>query len=289
MLVHIGFPTLFNLKEYWMARSFSRMLFSPAGFAFNLYAAHRSDCVLTTQLKTATIFRKFGVENVTNVLPTYTRFPHKDQYASFFEESRTTEEKVLPTDYVLAIISLARDARLYNYQLRGLDFLCEIAEKLKDIDFVVVGAARADVKEPFKYAHLKNVHLVGAVVDDAKLADIYRRAVCVVCSILAPSFPTRLFEAFFYAKAVISTPVALDCYVGLQDGSNILLATRPSEAADLVRRVFDEGELRARMEANARAYYVKLFSPLAHCRGLEEAYNSCCAHRAKGKVPQTTT
>jgi hypothetical protein len=78
------------------------------------------------------------------------------------------------------------------------------------------------------------------MVDDAELADIHRKAVCVVCSILAPSFPTRLFEAFFYAKVVISTPLARYCFVGLQDGSNILLATSPAEAADHVRRVFDE-------------------------------------------------
>jgi glycosyltransferase involved in cell wall biosynthesis len=152
---------------------------------------------------------------------------------------------------------------------------------LKDIDFVVVGAAAGDIIESFKYSLLSNVHFAGYVVDDAQLAAIYRNAFCVVCPILAPSFPSRFYGAFFYKKVVISTRFARACFAELRDGSNILLAKSAAEAAELVRRVFNEVALKVQIEEHASAYYAKYFSPRVHCSGIEEVLE--CVRRQKAK------
>jgi hypothetical protein len=105
ILMHIGFPTLFNFKLYRMARSLGRISHSPLNFAFTIYTARCSDGVLATQIKTATMFKRFGVQNVNIVLPTYTRFPRSDQYASFlergvFEKNKKIGINMFPPKYV---------------------------------------------------------------------------------------------------------------------------------------------------------------------------------------------
>jgi len=273
---HIGIPTVFNLSPYLRGRMYSQIFKAPIGLVYNILLAYFSDYVLTTNIKTEQIYNYVGIRKIKTILPSYPKFMRKDEYARFFKGSNfiVAPTDDLPLQYVLAFATITINELHYKYQLKRLYFICEIAKKMPDVNFVIIGTSKSDIGGAFRYEGLNNLFLLGKVFDDSCLAKLYEKAYCVVCPVLDSGFPTHLFEAFFYGKAIVSPSVATKCYEGLKHGTNILLCENTTEAVKYIKKIIREDKIRIMLEENARKYYIEYFSPEKHAKELEQVLKS---------------
>jgi glycosyltransferase involved in cell wall biosynthesis len=80
----------------------------------------------------------------------------------------------------------------------------------------------------------------------------------------------RLFEAFFYGKAIIATLLPKKYYPGLSS-KNILFVNGSDEAAEKIEQMNDS-EIRKRIENGAIEYYNNYFSPEKHKGDMNEIF-----------------
>ncbi len=103
---------------------------------------------------------------------------------------------------------------------------------------------------------------------------------CVVPMRLGGGTRVKILDAWALGKAVVSTSIGCE---GLDavDGENILVRDTPTAFAEAVLLVLHDGQLRARLEQNARRTAVEVYSWSVVGRGLRIAYDALLS----GSVP----
>lgn len=118
-------------------------------------------------------------------------------------------------------------------------------------------------------------------ISDQYLDTLYRGASLVLVPLLkGTGMSLKVFQAFSYAKAVISTPIGARGYTVTSDHELVLVST-PLEFPAAIRRLLSDAPLRQRITENAREYALRLdyrtqFQPYSEiiCRLLQRAPSS---------------
>lgn len=266
-------PGLFKLPIFVKyGKGYTRIVSTPLGFVYDVLLAFLSDYTLTNDRMTMSIFKKLRIKNVKIIWPTYTKFLKKSAYSEFMRDNKRSNitSCEISTKYILSLITLEKGSPAYRIELKALNFLKNIATKMSDIDVIVIGASMEDIENPTGYKNLKNLKLIGKIYGDLQMSELYRNAYCVLCPIYIPGFSNRLFEAFFYGKAIISTSIVSSYYEGLEPGVNIIFADNTITAIKAIKDIVLKDHYRWRLEENARRYYLSYFSPQRHAEDLEQ-------------------
>lgn len=265
-------PAVFKILVFARSgRRFSNAFSAPLGLIYDGISARLSTYTITNDRMTSEMFRRMGIGNVETVWPTYTRFAEENAYSRYMKDGKTGPMPTdLPTRYVLSVIPLQRGSRQYYIESKAMRLLRFMAERMPHIDFVVVGSSRSDLENLSEYVDLGNLFCLGKIYDDSCLAKLYRQARCVVCPVYIPGFSNRLLEAFFYQKAIVSTPIVAEYYDGLRHGSNILMAGDKMATCESVELVVSESRIRHNLESGAHQYYLRYFHPEKHASAIEK-------------------
>ncbi|ATC65877.1 hypothetical protein CMV30_19055 [Nibricoccus aquaticus] len=136
----------------------------------------------------------------------------------------------------------------------------QFARQIPEVSFVIAGTCCPKSTEG-------NVIALGSV-EPGILDSLYRGASTVIVPLLrGTGMSLKTFEAFNYAKALISTPVGARGFT-VESGKELLLVEKPTDFPAAIRQLLSDATLRERLGLNARAYAEKLdyrnqFSPYA--------------------------
>ncbi len=133
--------------------------------------------------------------------------------------------------------------------LEAADEVKRMAKSMPEMTFVVAGNCHAPVREG-------NFIAVGPVTDGF-LDRLYRGAFAIVVPLLrGTGMSVKIFQAFTYEKAVVSTPEGARGHA-IADGEEALLEPKPQDFPKSIRRLLADDELRRRIAKNARAYALR--------------------------------
>ena len=243
---------------------YSELLSAPFSCIYNIVLAHRSDFTLASGKRIEKFLRFFGVRKIATLRPPFARFQ--------FLSKKTDIE--LPESYVLTITTLTR-VRNVKVDLEILQTVINIARRLPDVTFVVVGTSINDLKPLGKTSMVpENVRLVGKIFDDNLLGRIYKKASCVLCPIRYPTISNRVHEALFYERPIIMTKTIADFYGGFVDGTHCIIEEDFGKWPAKIRRLISDDNIKEKLERGAKSYYTKAFSPEQHALILEQTLNS---------------
>jgi glycosyltransferase involved in cell wall biosynthesis len=125
-----------------------------------------------------------------------------------------------------------------------------MAAAMPDMTFIVAGKCA-------ERAVGQNLIATGPV-PEVQLDQLYRGALAVIVPLQrGTGTSVKLFQAFIYGKAVVSTPIGARGY-DVSDGRELLLVRRPEDFAAALRRLEQEPGLRLRLEAAAREHAQRL-------------------------------
>jgi rhamnosyl/mannosyltransferase len=130
---------------------------------------------------------------------------------------------------------------------------------------VIVGAGpvERDLKAQAERLQLTNVHFVGAVADDDKVALLTLcRALTFPSHLRSEAFGISLLEGAMFGKPMLSTEIGTGTsYVNVHDETGLVV--RHSDAAALreaMQTIWTDDDLTARFGANARKRFDALFT-----------------------------
>ena len=168
-------------------------------------------------------------------------------------------------------------------ELKRLEWLLDLAERLPDVAFDVVGDAEADTAYTrglnMRAARLPNVRLHGRI-ERAHMPAVYQQASCLCCTSTYEGFPNTFLEAFSHGVPVVSTVDPDGVLAGrrlgavAQDAPGLLAALRTllgstarwQEASD-----------------NARQYYVEHHALDAVLPQFEQVFLEVAARQRAGR------
>jgi len=242
---------------------YSELLSAPFSCIYSIVLAHRSDFTVASGKRIAKLLRFFGVRKIAALRPPFARFR--------FLSKKTDIE--LPESYILTITSLSR-VRNVKVDLEILQTVMNIARRLPDVPFVIVGTSISDLETLGKASIVPdNVRLVGKIVDDNLLGLIYKKASCILCPIRYPTISNRVHEALFYQRPIIMTKTIADFYGGLVDGTHCIIEEDFDMWPAKIRRLISDNNMKEKLETGAKSYYDKEFSPERHALNLEQILN----------------
>jgi glycosyltransferase involved in cell wall biosynthesis len=137
--------------------------------------------------------------------------------------------------------------------------LCQVAKKIKDISFYVVGTARNDIPE-FASKVPANLILIGKVSDDVLSSLLYQKADAVIVPSFKPGNSNRILEAMFYSKAILTTSVMCKYHLGLIRGVNVLAEDDFNKYPQLINALVYDNNLRRRLERNIASLHNRMYT-----------------------------
>jgi GT2 family glycosyltransferase/glycosyltransferase involved in cell wall biosynthesis len=120
---------------------------------------------------------------------------------------------------------------------------------------IIAGARHEYFLERYRDRVRVNLERPGVEVEGfvADVRPAYRRAALVVAPLVASAGTNiKVLEAMAMAKAVVSTPAGVHG-LDLEPGGDFALASTALEMAEAIRKLLDDSEARARIEAGARS------------------------------------
>lgn len=159
---------------------------------------------------------------------------------------------------------------------KGLDTLVEVAKRLPDVKFVVIG--RGDFSHVSGYKDVpSNMVRVDAYIDDKSLAEYLQRAKTIILPYHDATGTQTVQAAFYYGKPVIATRVG--CFPEyVADGEDGLLC-QPRDAigiSNALVRLLENPSLRHQMGANGKQKLATLFSEETITHHYEQIFLSVC-------------
>lgn len=133
-----------------------------------------------------------------------------------------------------------------------------MAKSMPEMTFVVAGSCCVKLREA-------NFIALGQASEEL-IDRIYRGALAVIVPLLhGTGMSVKVFQAFTYQKAVVSTPIGIRGF-SVRDGKELLIASSPGLFPTAIRRLLMDAGLRKRIAHNARELALTLdyrthFSP----------------------------
>ncbi|MFZ1290717.1 MAG: glycosyltransferase family 4 protein [Melioribacteraceae bacterium] len=107
------------------------------------------------------------------------------------------KEKISVGNYVLYLGNIVVE--------KGVELVCQLAEKNPDIDFIIAGEGRDYEFLKKKYSYLINLKFIGYISDAVKDKILSESRLIIFPSLCRESFGIVILEAFSYGKPVLST------------------------------------------------------------------------------------
>lgn len=134
--------------------------------------------------------------------------------------------------------------------LEAAEQVRSLAKKMPDLTFVIAGKCHPRATEG-NFIALEQV-------SDGDLDALYRGALAVIVPLLhGTGMSVKVFQAFTYGKAVVTTPVGARGFK-VEDGEQVLLAQKPEDFLINIRRLVSDAQLRQKLGRRGREYALTL-------------------------------
>ena len=150
-------------------------------------------------------------------------------YASFLRgKSAKIEDEYadisLPDEYILSIVTLSRKGIARFFEEKILQLILGISRRVKEINFVVVGTSKNEVKSRgYDVSRFPNVTFLGFISNDNVYSKVLSKATAIFAPQLLPGQSNRVIEAIYYEKPLITTPIAQEYHIGIRQGCTSLI------------------------------------------------------------------
>lgn len=146
---------------------------------------------------------------------------------------------------------------------KGVTYYLEAAAQLKDKPFVFLvvgnGVLLEEMQQKAKQLQLtKTVHFLGYRSD---VADVMQGSDLIVLSSLSEGFPLTPIEAFSVGRTIVATQVPGTMEIVTHEENGLVVPLKdPAAIAAAIVRLYEDAQLRSKLEENARQTYAKKFS-----------------------------
>ena len=145
--------------------------------------------------------------------------------------------------------------------------IAKIAAKLKDIKFIVTGVNNI----PVRLEEIPcNIKFTGYLPDEKFRETVQESALIILPLISGTGLQTKMLEALFMGKAIITTSVIACEFPNLTNGKEAIIEDNPENFATHIRTLMRDKKLREYLGKNAREYYNKNFAPEIALNFLED-------------------
>ncbi len=182
---------------------------------------------------------------------------------------------------------VGRDFFLFVGVLRyykGLHILLDAcANNAGKVVIIGAGPVEADLKRQAQQLGLTNVHFLGAVSDEDKVALLKLcRAVVFPSHLRAEAFGVTLLEGAMYGKPLISSEIGTgSSYVNIDGETGLVVPPNdPAALSAAMTRIGGDAQLTAEMGQRARARFDELFTAERMGRSYVELYNQVLKAKA---------
>ena len=145
--------------------------------------------------------------------------------------------------------------------------IAKIAAKLKDIQFIVTGINNIPVR-PQEIPG--NIKFTGYLPEEKFRETVQESALIILPLISGTGLQTKMLEALFMGKAIITTSVIACEFPNLTNGKEAIIEDNPENFATHIQTLMREKKLREYLGKNAREYYNKNFAPEIALNFLED-------------------
>ena len=145
--------------------------------------------------------------------------------------------------------------------------IAKIAAKLKDIQFIITGINNISVisqKIP------DNIKFTGYLPEDEFRETVQESALIILPLISGTGIQTKMLEALFMGKAIITTSVIAGEFPNLVNGREVIIEDHPENFITHIQTLMKDRKFREYLGKNAREYYNKNFAPEIALNFLED-------------------
>ncbi len=135
--------------------------------------------------------------------------------------------------------------------------IVKAATRLKDIQFIVTGVDHISVR---LQAIPGNVKFTGYLPAEKFQETIQESAMIILPLISGTGIQTKMLEALYYGKAIITTSVIASEFPNLMNGQEAIIEDDPEKFITHMQTLMKDKKLREYLGKNAREYYNKNFA-----------------------------
>ena len=145
--------------------------------------------------------------------------------------------------------------------------IAKIAAKLKDIQFIITGTNDIPVTSQ---EILGNIKFTGYLPEEKFRETVQESALIILPLISGSGIQTKMLEALFMGKAIITTSVIAGEFPNLTNGREAIIEDNPKNYVTHIQTLMKDKNLREELGKNAREYYNKNFAPEIALNVLED-------------------
>jgi len=145
--------------------------------------------------------------------------------------------------------------------------IAKIAAKLKDIQFIITGTNDIPVTSQEIPGNIK---FTGYLPEEKFRETVQESALIILPLISGSGIQTKMLEALFMGKAIITTSVIAGEFPNLTNGREAIIEDNPENYVTHIQTLMKDKNLREELGKNAREYYNKNFAPEIALNVLED-------------------
>ena len=136
--------------------------------------------------------------------------------------------------------------------------IAKIAAKLKDIQFIITGINNI----PVRFDEIPdNIKFTGYLPEKKFRETVQKSALIILPLISGTGIQTKMLEALYMGKAIITTSVIAREFPNLTNGQEAIIEDNPENFVTHIQTLMKDKKLREYLSKNAREYYNKNFAP----------------------------
>ena len=145
--------------------------------------------------------------------------------------------------------------------------IAKIAAKLKDIQFIITGINNI----PVRLDEIPvNIKFTGYLPEEKFRETVQESALIILPLISGTGIQTKMLEALYMGKAIITTSVIAREFPNFTNGQEAIIEDNPENFVTHIQTLMKDKKLREYLSKNAREYYNKNFAPEIALNFLED-------------------
>ncbi len=145
--------------------------------------------------------------------------------------------------------------------------IIKVAAKLKDIQFIVTGVNNISVGSQ---ETPDNIKFTGYLPEEKFRQTVQESALIILPLISGSGIQTKMLEALFMGKAIITTSVIASEFPNLMNGQEAIIEDNPENYVTHIQTLMKDKKLRECLGKKAKEYYNKNFAPEIALNFLED-------------------